>query len=61
MIVPVLEEVPVVVKKTVLTEEIRITRVSREFRDPQNVKVKVEVVTVERVDDASAGTSTNEK
>jgi uncharacterized protein (TIGR02271 family) len=56
MIVPVLEELPVVIKRIVLTEEIRITRVSREFRDPQNVKVRVEEVSVERVDDASDDT-----
>jgi uncharacterized protein (TIGR02271 family) len=61
MIVPVLEEVPVVVKKIVLTEEIRITRVGREFRDPQHVKVKVEEVSVERVADASPGNTTSDE
>jgi stress response protein YsnF len=61
MVVPVLEEVPLVVKKVVLTEEIRITRISREYRDPQHVQVKVEEVSVERVDDASAGTPTNDE
>jgi uncharacterized protein (TIGR02271 family) len=59
MIVPVLEEMAVVVKKIVLTEEIRITRISREFHDPQNVKVKVEEVSVQRVDDDSADAPTD--
>jgi stress response protein YsnF len=61
MVVPVLEEVPLVVKKVVLAEEIRITQISREYRDPQHVQVKVEEVSVERVDDASAGTPTNDE
>lgn len=53
MIVPVLEEVPVIVKKVVLAEEIRVTRVRRVFHDPQTISVKVETVSVERKDEGS--------
>jgi stress response protein YsnF len=60
MILPVLQELPVVVKKIVLTEEIRITRVRREVRDPQTVTVMVEEVSVEHRDDDSAGTPTSD-
>jgi uncharacterized protein (TIGR02271 family) len=54
MIVPVLEEVPVVVKKIVLAAEIRVTRVKRVFHDPQTISVKVEEVSVEREDEGSS-------
>jgi uncharacterized protein (TIGR02271 family) len=60
MILPVLQEVPVVVKRIVLTEEIRITRVRREIRDPQTVTVKVEEVSVEHSDDDPADTPTGD-
>jgi stress response protein YsnF len=60
LIVPVLEEVPVMVKKVVLTEEVRITRVRQEFRDPQTVNIKVEEVSVRRLDDAPADTPTDD-
>jgi uncharacterized protein (TIGR02271 family) len=60
MIVPVLEEVPVLVKRIILTEEIRITRVKREVRDPQTVKLRVEKVSVEHLDEESGTTPTNE-
>ena len=53
MIVPVLEEVPVIVKKIVLVEEMRVTRVRRVFHDPQTISVKVETVSVERKDEGS--------
>jgi uncharacterized protein (TIGR02271 family) len=53
LIVPVLQEVPVVVKKILVLEEIRVTRVKREVRDPQAIKVKVEEATVERADAGS--------
>jgi stress response protein YsnF len=54
MIIPVLHEVPVVVKKIVLKEEIRITRVEREVRRPQTVQVKVEEVSLVHQDEESA-------
>jgi uncharacterized protein (TIGR02271 family) len=60
MIVPVLEEVPVLVKRIILTEEIRITRVKREVRNPQTVKLRVEKVSVEHLDEESDTTPTNE-
>lgn len=50
IIVPVLEEVPVLVRRTILTEEIRITRVKREVRNPQTVEVRVEQVSIEHQD-----------
>jgi len=60
MIVPVLEEVPVLVRRIILTEEIRITRVKREVRDPQTVEVRVERVSVEHEDDESDARPTND-
>jgi stress response protein YsnF len=56
MIIPVLHEVPVVVKKIVLKEEIRITRVDREVRQPQTVQVKFEEVSLVHQDEESAST-----
>ncbi len=50
MVVPVLEEMPVVVRRIILTEEIRITRVQREVRNPQTVEVRVEQVSIEHQD-----------
>ena len=50
IIVPVLEEVPVLVRRTILTEEIRITRVKREVRNPQTLEVRVEQVSIEHQD-----------
>ena len=56
MIIPVLHEVAVVTKKIVLKEEIRITRVEREVRQPQTVQVKVEEVSLVHQDEESAST-----
>jgi stress response protein YsnF len=47
LIVPVLEEVPVLTKRVILVEEIRITRSKREISDPQRLVLKVEHVSVE--------------
>lgn len=48
MVVPVLREVPVVLTRVIVVEEVRITRVSEEYRDPQTVKVRVERVSIDR-------------
>jgi stress response protein YsnF len=56
MIIPVLHEQPVLLKKVVLTEEIRITRVTREVRQPQTVTVKVEEVSLVHQDDDESAT-----
>ena len=52
IIIPVLHEVPVLVKKVVLAEEIRITRLTSEARDPQTMTVRVEEVSLVRQDEA---------
>ena len=49
MIVPVLEEVLVVEKRLVLVEEIYLVPQDTEFRDPQQVTLRREEVTVERI------------
>jgi stress response protein YsnF len=54
MVIPVLHEVAVVVKKIVLKEEIRIRRVEREVRQPQTVQVKVEEVSLVHQDEETA-------
>ncbi|HJU04329.1 MAG TPA: DUF2382 domain-containing protein [Nitrospiraceae bacterium] len=50
LIIPVLEEVPVVVKRLKLKEELRITR--QQIRTPhsQSVRLRSEEVTIERTD-----------
>ncbi len=49
-IVPVLEEIIVTEKRTVLKEELRITRVRREVREPQRISLRSEQVTTEEFD-----------
>jgi len=49
LIVPVYEEVLVVEKRLVLREEVRLTRVRRERREPQHVQVRKEEARVERL------------
>jgi uncharacterized protein (TIGR02271 family) len=49
LILPILEEVLVVEKRLILREEIRITRIQEEVRDPQTHTVRREHVDVERV------------
>jgi stress response protein YsnF len=52
LIVPVLEEVPVLIKRIMLIEEIRITRSRREISNPQRLVLNVEQVSVEPLGDA---------
>jgi uncharacterized protein (TIGR02271 family) len=54
-IMPVLEEVLVIEKRTVLKEELRITRVRREMRAPQRVSLRSEKVTTEPLAENHAG------
>jgi stress response protein YsnF len=51
-IVPVFEEIVVTEKRTVLKEELRITRVRREVIEPQRVVLRREEVAVEDFDEA---------
>lgn len=51
MIVPILEEVLFVEKRTVLKEELRITPARREVRKPQRVVLRSEQVSVEPFDE----------
>ncbi len=48
-ILPVVEEVLIVEKRLVLKEEVRITQRKSEFRDPQQIELKSERVTVEPI------------
>ena len=48
-IVPVVEEVIVSTKQSVLVEEVRITRISGTHRDPQSVSLRKEHVEIERL------------
>ncbi len=50
LVVPILEEVLVVQKQTLLKEEMHITRQREEVHVPQNVLLRSEQVTVERFD-----------
>jgi len=50
-IVPVLEEIIVTEKRTVLKEELRITRVRREVREPQRISLRSEKFTTEEFDE----------
>jgi hypothetical protein len=56
-IVPVLTEIIVTEKRTVLKEELRITRVRRQSKEPQRVVLRSEKVSAEKFDEnqASAG------
>jgi stress response protein YsnF len=49
LVLPILEEVLVVEKRLILREEVRITPVREEVRDPQTHTVRREHVDVERV------------
>jgi len=63
LIVPVLEEVPVLAKRIMLVEEIRITRCRREVSNPQRLVLKTEHVSVEPLaagGDDPAGQTTTE-
>ena len=54
MIVPILEEVLFVEKRTIIKEELRITSARREVRDPQKIVLRSEHVSIEHFDDNSA-------
>ena len=53
MVVPVLEEVLVVEKRLLLKEEVRITRRTQEYRNPQRVTLRREHAEVEHFGDAA--------
>jgi stress response protein YsnF len=50
MIVPILEEILVVEKRLMLTEELHISKQRMETHKPQRVTLRSEEVTVERID-----------
>jgi|GEM_PF-1170228 len=51
-IVPILEEILIIEKCTVLKGEVRITRHRREVREPQKVVLQTDEVSVERFDES---------
>ena len=53
-VVPILEEVLVTEKRLLLKEEVRITRVHRQVRQPQRVLLRTEQVSVEHFDETDA-------
>jgi len=53
-VVPILEEVLVTEKRLFLKEEVRITRVRRQVRQPQRVVLRTEQVSVEHFDETGA-------
>ncbi len=55
MIIPLLEEVLVVEKRLMLREELRVTRTQQEFHAPQQVTLRREEITVDRVPVAGGG------
>ncbi len=59
LIVPVIEEMLVTVKRLVLVEEVRITRVQGTHRKPQTFTLRKEHIEIERLagEDASTGES----
>jgi uncharacterized protein (TIGR02271 family) len=61
MVVPILEEVVVSEKRTILKEEVRITRHRREIRDPQRVVLRTEQVSVEHFDDSAKSSDETSK
>ncbi|HKF96378.1 MAG TPA: YsnF/AvaK domain-containing protein [Gammaproteobacteria bacterium] len=50
MVVPILEEVLVTEKRTILKEEVRITRKRREVREPQQFVLRTDQVSAEHFD-----------
>lgn len=56
LVVPVYEEVLVVEKRLVLREEIRLTRVRHERREPQHVQLRREEARIERIPPSMPGT-----
>lgn len=55
LIVPVLEQVLVIEKRTMLKEEVRIERRRREVRKPRKVALRREHVSADRFDDSADG------
>lgn len=51
MIVPILEEVLVVEKRVLLKEELHVRRTTEEFRAPQEIELRREHVSVQRIGD----------
>jgi uncharacterized protein (TIGR02271 family) len=51
IVIPLLQEVVVVEKRFVLTEEVRLTRLREEAHAPQTVVLKREDVSIERIDE----------
>lgn len=51
LVVPLMEELLVVEKRLVLREEVRITKVRREHRDPQTVTLRREEAKIESLDE----------
>jgi uncharacterized protein (TIGR02271 family) len=51
IIVPLLEEILVVEKRTIVKEELRITSTRREVREPEKFVLRSEEVSVERFDE----------
>jgi len=56
LVIPVVEEVLVVQKQLVLREEIRVKKVRKELHEPQEVRLRSEVVNVVRLPEAGEGT-----
>lgn len=57
LIVPVLEEVLVTEKRLMLVEEVRITRVQGTHRQPQEVTLRKEEVSIERLAPGQTGSA----
>ncbi len=53
MVVPILEEILVIEKRTILKEELRITSAHREVRDLQKIILRNEEVSVETFDESA--------
>jgi len=60
-VVPILEEVLVTEKRLLLKEEVRITRVHRQVRQPQRVLLRTEQVSVEHFDETDASMKAGRK
>lgn len=61
LVVPLLQEVIVVEKRFVLTEEVRLTRLREEAHAPQTVVLKREEVSIERIDERGQPSGRDER
>lgn len=52
MVVPILEEILVIEKRTILKAEVRITRKRREVHEPQHFVLRADQVSVEHFDES---------